>query len=113
MNIAEKDWKLFRKRVPVWQEQYMERLIEKYSEYLGSDAAASDRFWGLREMIDDDRKSPGVTLRLARSEMESDLVMMILNDVISVDDLDGFSDELAERVRFQAEYWLGDMWEEP
>lgn len=41
MNFTEKDWKLFRKMLPDWQERYMERLIQSYAELLDSDMQAS------------------------------------------------------------------------
>ena len=30
LGCTEADWKLFRKRLPEWQERYMEKLIEEY-----------------------------------------------------------------------------------
>ena len=30
MDVNEKDWKLFRKYLPDWQENYMEKLIKDY-----------------------------------------------------------------------------------
>lgn len=41
MNFTEKDWKLFRKMLPDWQERYMERLNQSYAELLNSDMQAS------------------------------------------------------------------------
>ena len=29
LGFTEADWKLFRKRLPIWQERYMEKLIEE------------------------------------------------------------------------------------
>lgn len=40
----EKDWKLYRKKLPEWQEAYMERLIKEYVELLAEDKAASEKF---------------------------------------------------------------------
>ena len=34
--ITEKDWKLFRKMLPTWQERYMENLINDYEAILAS-----------------------------------------------------------------------------
>lgn len=30
MNVNEKDWKMLRKKLPDWQENYMERLNNEY-----------------------------------------------------------------------------------
>lgn len=46
-GIHEKDWKLFRIRVPNWQEAYMEKLVEEYKVMLNGSALASDKFWAL------------------------------------------------------------------
>ena len=46
-QVIEKDWKLFRKLLPGWQEAYMERLTMEYIELLSSDRQASDKFWEL------------------------------------------------------------------
>ena len=32
VEISKVDWRLFRERVPEWQEHYMERLTKKYME---------------------------------------------------------------------------------
>ena len=45
LGFTEADWKLFRKRLPDWQERYMEKLIEEYKVYLSSDEPASSKFW--------------------------------------------------------------------
>ena len=34
LGFTEADWKLFRKRLPIWQERYMEKLIEEYNKKL-------------------------------------------------------------------------------
>ena len=41
-DFSEKDWKLFRKKLPGWQEAYMERLCKEYINLLSSDINASD-----------------------------------------------------------------------
>ena len=46
-QVVEKDWKLFREKLPVWQEVYMERLTKEYAELLNGDDAASEKFWML------------------------------------------------------------------
>ena len=36
MDISKADWKLYRERVPDWQEHYMEKLTEEYVKLLTS-----------------------------------------------------------------------------
>ena len=50
-EISKADWKLFRARLPEWQEKYMERLTKEYIELLSSSEPASTRFWELEKRI--------------------------------------------------------------
>ena len=93
----EKDWKVFREKLPEWQEAYMERLIKEYAELLNSDKAASEKFWALDKRIRADRQSLGVrVIEERRSKLQNILTGLIIEHVISVDDLQDFSEELRE-----------------
>jgi len=59
-DYPEKDWKLFRQKLPGWQEAYMTRLCEEYTELLRSDKKGSERFWELEKRIKEDQKKTGV-----------------------------------------------------
>ncbi len=98
VEISKADWKLFRERVPEWQEQYMERLTKKYIELLSSPGNASDRFWELEKRIKNDKKHPGVILEMSKSEAIWDIPIFIKKKVISLKDLEGFSQELIDSV---------------
>lgn len=41
MEVSKKDWMLFRERIGVWQESYMERLAQEYIQILSSEKAGS------------------------------------------------------------------------
>ena len=56
-DVAESDWKLFKKMLPQWQERYMEKLIAQYVEMLNGDSEASSRFWALEERLNRDRRN--------------------------------------------------------
>lgn len=45
-------------------------------------------------------KSPGVLIELRRGKAINNIITLVLNGVISIDDLEGFSDELKENVKF-------------
>lgn len=97
---SKKDWKLYRERIPGWQEDYMERLMEQYIEFLSSDLPASTKFWELEKRVKKDKKTPGVYITLSKSEMIWDIVSLIHDGVISFDDLKEFSDDLKQAVKF-------------
>ena len=99
-QVKEKDWKLFRKKLPVWQEVYMERLIKDYAELLDGDEAAPEKFWTLDKRVRADRQSLGVRVNEeSRSKLQNILTGLIVENVISEDDLCGFSEELQASTR--------------
>ncbi|MBQ6874806.1 MAG: hypothetical protein IJN46_01050 [Lachnospiraceae bacterium] len=103
MEVSKKDWKLYREKLPRWQEAYMEKLIVKYVEYLQGDEPASTKFWEMEKRIKRDKKNPGVLIEVSKGNMLFDLIRLMHEGVINFNDLEDFSDELKEMVRF--------MWE--
>ena len=65
---------------------------------LSSPGNASDHFWELEKRIKLDKKNPGVLLELRKSDAIWDIAIFVKNKIITMDDLDGFSDELKEAV---------------
>ena len=98
VEISKSDWKLFQNKVPQWQEHYMEELCREYIKLLRSPGNASDHFWELEKRIKLDKKNPGVLLELRKSDAIWDIAIFVKNKIITMDDLDGFSDELKEAV---------------
>lgn len=102
-EISKRDWKLFREKLAGWQEAYMDRLCREYVELLTSEKKGSEKFWALEERMKNDRKAPGVILSVSKSDMLFDLVRLVQDEVITLADLDEFSDDVKERVAFMAE----------
>lgn len=99
-EISKSDWKKYREKISDWQEHYMERL-EEYITFLRSDQLASDKFWELEKRIKQDKKCPGVLIEMRKSS--AIFASLIGEKVISLDDLDEFSDDLKETVKFLIE----------
>ena len=99
MEPSKKDWKLYREKVPGWQENYMERLMEDYVSYLSSTEPASTKFWTIEKRMKQDKKTPGVCIEISKGNMIFDLVRFLQDEVIVFDDLDEFSEKLRETVR--------------
>ena len=97
-DVNEKDWKLFRKRLPGWQEAYMDKLNHEYMEILSGEGSAADKFWALEERIREDKKANGVQTDMRRSRMKIILANLLAEGAITLGDLDGFSDELKEQL---------------
>ena len=76
----------------------MEKLNQEYMELFGGEGRASEKFWALEERIRKDRKKPGVEIELRRSEMCWNLLSLLRDGMITLDDLDRFSDDTMEFV---------------
>ena len=100
MEISKQDCKLFRERIGGWQEAYMARLCREYSELLQSDRPASDRFWALEKRIRADKRNPGVLIELCKGDVPMDLISLVSGGVITLSDLDGFSEDLRDTVEY-------------
>jgi len=97
-KVNESDWRLFRSRLPMWQEAYMERLNREYIALLSGTGPASEKFWELEKRVREDKRRGGVVMRMSRSNMELDLLSLLSDGVISTAELDGFSEELREKL---------------
>lgn len=96
MEISKADWKLYRERVSDWQEHYMEQLIKEYVELLTSPGNASDHFGELEKRIKQDKKHPGVLIKLRKSV---DIAYFVRDKVITMNELEGFSEDLIDAVK--------------
>ena len=107
-GFTEADWKLFRKRLPEWQEHYMEGLIEQYKEILSTDEPASSKFWELEKRLKKDKRDTGVLATdISRSNMRMHLIELFREGAITEEDLAEFSEELRETLPFSDSQILG------
>ena len=98
-RFTKRDWALFCSKIGSWQEAYMGRLCDEYIELLSGDGDPSERFWQLDKRIRSDKRNPGVQLEMTRTNFIYNIIALINNDVISMKDLEDFSDKLKETVR--------------
>ena len=75
-------------------------LLKEYIELLNGPGTASDKFWELEKRIRRDKKAGGVTMRMSRTYMDLNIMSLIADGVIGLDDLEGFSDDLREKMAF-------------
>lgn len=99
VEISKADWKLYRERLPEWQEHFMEGLVKEYMELLSSPGNASDHFWELEERIKKDKKNPGVLIEVRKSDALWDIAMFVGRKIITMEDLEGFSDDVKDAVK--------------
>ena len=82
----------------------MDKLTREYAEFLTDDSRQpSERFWTLNKRIREDRRKPGVQIELRKQNVVFDLAHLIADGAVSLDELDGFSEELQNMVRVLCE----------
>ena len=94
MNYPKSDWKRFRSKITDWQEKYMEKLCKAYVDILSAGGSSAKRFWTVEERIKEDKRKVGVRAKMRRSLLLDNIVSLIHEGAISMEDLDGFSEEL-------------------
>ena len=97
-GFTKKDWALFREKISDWQEAYMDKLNKEYIELLSGEGRPSEKFWTLEERIRNDKKDTGVQLKMSRSNYIPNIISLLNEEVITMEDLDEFSDELKETI---------------
>ncbi|MDN6292064.1 MAG: multidrug transporter, partial [Tetragenococcus halophilus] len=76
----------------------MDKLNRSYIDLLSEDKEASEKFWNLYKKITEDKKRVGVQLEMSRSKLIMNIVSLIMDEVISFEDLEEVSDELQETI---------------
>lgn len=99
-QVNESDWRVFRQKLAEWQEKHMESLLKEYAALLAGTGTASDKFWALEKRINADKHQTGVVAHINRSNMYLNIINLLSEGVITLDDLDGFSDDLQEKMAF-------------
>ena len=80
----------------------MERLNKEYIEILSGEGDASDKFWTLEKRIRKDKKDCGVQCEMSRSNQFYIMLSLLKEGAITSDDLDDFSDDLKDTVKYFA-----------
>lgn len=97
-QFNESDWKLFRKKLVIWQENYMDRLNEEYITLLSQEKSPSEKFWQLEKRLKSDKQKPGVIAEMKRSAMIYNIMDLLNDKVITIKDLADFSDTLKDTI---------------
>lgn len=104
-EVTEKDWKIFRKKIIMWQENYMQKLNNEYIKLLQRDNVPSKNFWDLEKRIIKDKRSVGVVINMRRSTMIQNILELLRDDIIQFDDLNDFSEELKNEIKLMIDRW--------
>lgn len=103
-EYLESDWKLFRKKIIEWQENYMDRLNHEYIELLSQNKKPSEKFWELEKRIYKDKQKTGVIVDMRRSRLILNILSLLNEEAIEMDDLHEFSDVLKETIQEYISY---------
>ncbi len=105
-DVKEKDWKIFRKKIIMWQENYMQKLNNEYIKLLQRENVPSKNFWDLEKRIFKDKRSVGVVIsNMRRSTMIQNILELLRDDIIQFDDLNDFSEELKNEIKLMINRW--------
>ena len=96
--VSKRDWLLFRSKIAGWQEAYIGKLNKEYINLLSGPGSEADKFWELCKRIREDRRCAGVQISMRGSDPLPIICRMINEGVITLGDLDEFSEELWEVV---------------
>ena len=98
--MTKEDWSLFQTLLPQWQERFMSRLCDKYAAVLTGPYRGSEAFWEVKRLIRQDVKRIGAMAGCEQSEVASIFADLLREQVITVEDIADFSDEVKEMVEY-------------
>ena len=99
MEFSKQDWALFRKKIALWQEAYIDQLNQEYMQILSEEGNPSDKFWALEKRINQDKRCRGVVIQLRKQNLAFDLAALINDGVVTFADIEEFSNETKEIVK--------------
>lgn len=79
----------------------MDKLLKEYIRFLEGPELPSAKFWKLKQQMAEDVKSPGVLIRTTKKDMLFNIVDLITLGAITINDLEGFSNELIKSVELK------------
>lgn len=98
-ELNEQDWKMYKNNIANWQERYIAKLLDEYKDIIDSSSSSATKFWTLEKRINKDKKCSGVVIELRRSAMVEQIIDLVINKVITFDDLLVFSKELQDYIK--------------
>ena len=105
-ETQEKDWRLFKNKLPKWQEIYIQSIINDYLAVLNKNTPASHKFWDLDKLMKKDKKKSGVIVYdMSRSNMVSEILELLKEKAITLNDLSDFSDDLKNYIIFVSSHF--------
>ena len=106
-DILESDWKLFRRLHPVALERFCQRVLSEISRLVANESKTShERYLAVYKLIKKrDREVADAFNDLRRSTALRQLVAIQAHQLLSEDELAGFSPEARQMVRSLLEIW--------
>lgn len=99
-DVDESDWRLFRKLFPVWQENYMDAVIDSYIKLLQGPQAGLEKFHTLEKMMDREYYKACFKVEMSRSKLWMNIANLLSDGVITEEDIAPFSSSIKEKVYF-------------
>lgn len=101
MEISENDWMLYRKKICIWQENFMAKLCNEYVTILcNNNKKPSEKFWTLQRRLKEDQHFAGVIVEMKKNNILYDMVRLIKENAITIEDLSEFSLDIQNKVKY-------------
>ena len=104
-RYTRKDMKLFREKLPGWQEAYMDRLCKEYVKLLIGEGKPSERFWELDKRMKEDKQQTGVRCTISRADLILLVANLLCEEAITMEDLSEFSEEFHKSLDEHRKIW--------
>lgn len=99
-EIDEADWRLFKERMPLWRERQMEKMVKNYQQILSSDKTAEEKFFKLQRRMEKDNWCTIFSVEMSSSKVNINIMDLLTAGIITQDDLEGFTPDLRETMKF-------------
>ena len=103
-EVNEKDWKLFRSKIEEWNERYFNKVNQEYINILKGDESETTKYWKLRDKLKENKKDAIFQIEMRRSYLHINMINLMVDEIITKDDLEGFSEEFIEDILFVSQY---------
>ena len=90
------------KRYPSWRERYFRDCIKDYATHINTDRieqSAEEKVYNLMRTIKSDFDRAQFPVRMSRTNMMMNLKYLLGCEIITIDDLDGFSTQLIDTLQ--------------
>ena len=108
-EVKEKDWKVYKELMPIWQDRYIKKVNREYITILINDKPAIENYWDLRRKIKEDKGHLLIQFDLRRSTMFNTIYSLYSENIIHNEELLKFSEELLNCIEEEDKFYKCEL----